>query len=185
MSSTTSDKVSQLRVMMGQAGEMHYKRIKLAKEIIEDKFWVMQNFSGDDFRAAEVLEKEYFGDLCGAINFWRLMRIIEEFPKLDDWRKYKFNLTVMSAEIDSRNKSKKKSNNRWSITQKDYEELESEKNRFRKLFESKKQETESAEVRIKELENTVAFLSKEKARLECKVAELEALIESFDIKKTG
>jgi hypothetical protein len=182
---TTNDKVMQLRAMLGQAGEMHFKRIKLAKEIIEDKTWVMTHFAGDEFRAAEVLEKDYFGDLCGAINFWRLIKIVEEFPKLEDWRKYKFNLTEMSAVIDARNKSKRKSGTRWSVSQRDYEELESERNRYRKLFDAKKEECEDKDSRIKQLEDMVANLTREKARLEKQVAEYEQIITAFDLKTAG
>lgn len=174
---TTNEKVVQLRNMLGQAGETHYKRIKLAKEIIDDKTWILTHFNGDKFRAGEVLEKDYFGDLCGAINFWRLIKIIEEFPKIEEWRKYKFNLTEMSAIIDARNRSKRKKSTRWSITQRDYEELESEKNRFRRLYDTKKDELEHAQARVAELEKAVITLTKEKARLEGKVAELETLLE--------
>jgi hypothetical protein len=173
---TTAEKVAQLRTMLGQAGELAYKRIKLAKEVIEDKAWLIVHFNGDEFRAAEVLERDYFGDLCGAINFWRLMKIIEEFPKIDDWRKYKFNLTEMSAIIDAKNKKRKKTS-RWSVTQREYEELESEKNRIKKLYDTKKSELETAQEKIAELEKTVAILTKEKARLEGRVAELQSLLD--------
>jgi exonuclease VII small subunit len=171
--------------MLGQAGEMHYKRIKLAKEIIADNGWVLTHFAGDEFRAAEVLEKDYFGDLCGAINFWRLLKIIDEFPKIEDWKKHKFNLTEMSAEIDARNHSKRKKGSRWSITQCDYEELESERNRYHKLYSSKKEECEEYNAKVKQLEDAVARLTREKAQLEKKVAEYEQLIETFNIKKTA
>ncbi len=174
---TTNEKVVQLRNMLGQAGEMHYKRISLAKQIIEDKIWIQTHFAGDEFRAGEVLEKDYFGDLCGAINFWRLIKIVEEFPKIEDWRKYKFNLTEMSAIIDAKNRSKRKKGTRWSVTQRDYEELESEKNRFRRLYDNNKTELEQARERIAQLEKAVATLTKEKARLEGQVAELTSLLE--------
>lgn len=182
---TTIEKVNQLRTLMGQAGELHHQRIKLAKEIINDKEWVQTNFNGDDFRAAEVLEKEYFGDLCGAISFWRLLKIIDEFPDIEDWKKRKFNLTEMSAEIDARNRSKRSRGTRWSVSQKEYEELEAEKNRFQKLYSSKNSEVENQTIRIKELEEAVRQLTKENANLKGQVAELESLIETFDVKKSA
>jgi hypothetical protein len=186
MSMTTIEKVQQLRTLLGQTGILHHKRIKLAKEIIDDKQWILTNFGGDEFRAAEVLEKEYFGDLCGAINFWRLIKIIEEYPDVKDWETFNFNLTEMSAIIDTRNRTKRnRGTTRWSVTQRDYEELEAEKNRFQKLFTTKNSDVEKKDARIKELEEAVKQLIREKARLEGKVAELEEIIEAFDVKKSA
>lgn len=171
---TTSEKIVQLHSMLGKAGEMHFERIKLAKEIISDNQWIVTNFNGDEQRAAETLEEDYFGDLCGAINFWRLMNIIEVFPDVEEWRKHKFNLTKLSALVDS--KQKKKPNHRWSVTQREYEQVEEERNRFRRLLNTNQDELKTAKDRISELEAVVANLVKEKARLEGEIANLAALI---------
>lgn len=178
----TSEKVILLWTMLGKAGEMHYTRIKLAKEILSDKDWLVSNFNGDQVRAGEALEKNYFGDLCGAISFWRLLRILEEFPNLSDWEKHKFNLTEMSAIIDI--KTKKKKSSRWSVTQQEVEELESDKNRFKRLYEQAKEELSAANQRIAELEKSVSFLTKEKARLTGQLAELQQIIDN-DHRKTA
>lgn len=174
-STPTSEKIVMLRTMLGKAGEMHYSRIKLAQEIISDKEWLVTNFNGDQILAGEALEKNYFGDLCGAISFWRLLRIIEEFPNIKDWKEHKFNLTKMSAIIDARNE--KKQGFRWSITQKEAKELESDKNRFKRLYEMAKADLESANKKIADLENTVLLLTKEKARLTKEIAELQEIVE--------
>lgn len=176
---TTNDKLIQLRTMLGQAGEMHYKRIKLAKEIIEDNMWLLSKFNGDEIKAGEVLEEDYFGDLCGAINFWRLLKILEEFPKIEDWKKHNFNLTKMSAIIDAREKGSRKKTTRWSVTQRDYESLEFEKNKLRKVCEERKKELEMVNSKVQNLENLVATLTREKARLEGKVAELQVIVNNL------
>jgi HAMP domain-containing protein len=171
---TTSEKVVQLHSLLGKAGAMHFERIKLAKEIISDNQWIISNFNGDESLAAEALEEDYLGDLCGAINFWRLMNIIEVFPNIKDWERHKFNLTKMSALIDSQ--QKKKANHRWSITQREYDEVETERNRLRRQLESSREELKTAKDRISELETAVSTLIKEKARLEGEIANLTALI---------
>lgn len=173
---STSEKIILLWSMLGKAGEMHYKRIKLAKEIISDKEWLATNFNGDQLRAGQAIEKNYFGDLCGAISFWRLLAIFEEFPNMSDWEKYKFNLTHMSALIDVKKKTKKSS--RWSITQQEVEDLRTDRNRFKKLYEQTKESLISANEKINELESSVTFLTKEKARLNQEIKELQEIVKN-------
>lgn len=171
---TTNEKILQLRQWIGEAGEMHYKRIKLAKEVISDKHWIAISFNGDDLKAGDALEKEYFGDLCGAISFWRLLKIIDEYPTIEEWRKFKFNLTAMSAEIDSRTKKPPIARtNRWSITQKAHEEVEMDRNRFKRMYEVKNQEVEASSRKIAELELKIITLTREKRQLEHEVADLQ------------
>lgn len=183
MSKSTQERLSMLGEMLGQAGAMHYKRITLAKEILDDKTWVMLQYKGDQIKAAEALEKTYFGDLCGAISIWRLLKIIEDFPNIKDWEARKFNLTAMSAEIDSRNKRSKSGDNRWSVTKREYEEVESEKDKLQRVVAQKVKEIEAKDAELKKQKELIERLTKDKARLEGRVQELEAFIKHFNLKK--
>lgn len=166
----------QLQKLLGQAGELHYKRIKLAKEIIDDAQWVLTHFGGDLHKAESLLEKKYFGDLCGAIAFRRLIMIYERFPDIETWKKYDFNLTHMSAIIDAERAAKRKKSSRWSVTQKEWEDLEGDRDRWKKLHTTEKKEKETLQQENERLKKQNSELMRENARLQGRIDELEQLV---------
>ena len=173
---TTNEKLMQLQNLLGQAGELHYKRIKLAKEIIDDAQWVLTHFGGNLHKAEALLEKQYFGDLCGAISFRRLLLIYERFPDIETWRKHHFNLTHLSATMDAERDAKKSRGSRWSVTQKEWDDLESDRDRHKKLLANERKEKETLLQENERLKKQIAELNKEIARLQGRNEEPETLI---------
>lgn len=90
-----TDKLLRLRDLISEAGHNYYERIKLASEILTDAVWVTETYNGDQFKAAEMLESQFFHDLCGVLSIFELMHIYQKFPAEADWKRHKYNLGAM------------------------------------------------------------------------------------------
>ncbi len=91
----TSEKLNRLKILVHEAGNNCYERIKLASEILADQEWVLEAFRGDTFKAADMLETSFFHDLCGMLSIYELMHIYQKFPDKTEWQKHKWNLRVL------------------------------------------------------------------------------------------
>lgn len=70
---TTATLLAELKVLSGQAGENAFHRIELARDILADNDWIATVYGGNETKAREAIESEYFGDLCGAVDLSQLL----------------------------------------------------------------------------------------------------------------
>jgi hypothetical protein len=168
---TTADKLKQLEVLRDQAGLLAFKRVCLAAEIIKDKDWIVANYEGSEMKAAKALEMRYFADLCGAINFWELIEILNHFPTLEKWQEYQFNLTAMSAVIDKSRKKVHKTINRVTLAA--HEELIMRLAVVETQLKEEKQRREEAEGKLLKTEGQLIIAVREIAQLKGQLAKFE------------
>jgi peptidoglycan hydrolase CwlO-like protein len=171
---STSQKLAQLQELLGKTGETHYQRIKLAAEILADNEWILNHFGGDTLKAETMLEQRYFADLCGAVTIRRLLLVFRHFPLIEQWKIHHFNFTKMSALADVERKTTKHS--RWSVTQKEWEDLEAERDNWKKQAKNEFGQRESLQQENDRLKRQIADLTRDKAKLQGRVEELESLL---------
>lgn len=175
---TTSQKLARLANLRSQGGRLAFERVTLAKEIIEDKAWLTTHFMDDEFAAADMLMTTYLGDLCGAINFFRLMKIREHFKTVEEWESYKFNLTAMSAAVEVTDKKPKEKRTTNRVTLKEYEELLGQKVHFEAKCKHLQEQLETAERRIQTLSAELQNALQKNAHHEGRIAQLELQLSS-------
>jgi hypothetical protein len=175
-------KLARLGELLNKAGELLFERLTLARELIQDKDWIAESFTGNLDRAADLLEKQYLGDLCGAVQFWRLMALRDRFKTLDDWRKHHFNITKLSAIYD-KEKPKRQPREVNRVTLKEYEQVLEEKQRFEALYKAEKLAREKAEGDLGKERQRVEAAIREKAISDGRAAELQRQLEQLQGKK--
>ena len=84
--------LARLKSLSNEAGSNHYERIGLVDRLLNDEQWLKSNWNGDDYKAAEALEENYFQDLSGSMTIFQLLQIFRRFPNLKDWVDRKYNL---------------------------------------------------------------------------------------------
>src|ERR1035438_4251480 len=89
--------LARLRVLIGQAGSNYFERISIASDLLDNQEWLLVAYQGDAFDAANMLEKLYFHDLCGAMTIWEILHIYQKFPTEKKWEAHKYNLKKMHA----------------------------------------------------------------------------------------
>ena len=90
--------LEQLSRMAGQAGELCYRRVALAAQLLADKEWLASDlFGGDKEAARQYLEERYFSDLCGAMTLGQLVLIYRSHSDIETWRQEGWNLQKLWA----------------------------------------------------------------------------------------
>jgi len=89
------------------AGERLYERLNLADKLLSDHAWVeaADGGGGDESRAIDRLEDTAFGDICGALSLPEMLEILHRVPNKETWKKNRYNLRKMHAEMVARNKA--------------------------------------------------------------------------------
>jgi hypothetical protein len=171
---TTADKLKQLEALRDQAGSLAFERVRLASEVIKDKDWIVKNYEGSEMKAAKALELRYFADLCGAINFWELIEILNYFPTLEKWQEYQFNLAAMCATIEKGRKKVSKIINRVTLAA--HEELIMRLAVVETQLKEEQQRREEAEGKLLKAEGQLTIAVRE-------IAQLKGQLAKFEIKK--
>lgn len=174
---SAATKLARLTELLDQAGELLFERITLAAELIRDTDWIAEGFSGNVDRAANTLEKRYLGDLCGAVQFWRLIALRERFPTIEQWRAKHFNITALSAIFDKEKPKQVREVNR--VTLKEYEEVVAEKAHFETLYKNEKVLREKAETALERERERVKAAIRDKAVADGRAAELQRQLDQL------
>ena len=109
MKNRTRKLLKSLCELANQAGEKAYERICQAREVFGDQLWIMDEFGGDEQKAAQKLETEYLADLCWKPNncLAILFGILEMFPKKSEWESRQWNISRLYAEYKVAQKKEK------------------------------------------------------------------------------
>lgn len=87
--SNRKETIDQLRALCSQSQEVMFERVNLAASLFADAAWV-ESIGGKEPAMSYV--GQFFTDLYGAIELYQLLEVLEEFPTVDEWRAYDFNL---------------------------------------------------------------------------------------------
>lgn len=180
----TNKLLMRLRDLSTQAGENYYERIQIADTLLKDKEWIAIHYSGNAFRAADHMQECYFHDLCGLMTIWDLMQVYRKFPKKDDWIKHKYNLRKMYEFTKVKTASTSGGGGtRRAAKIADLEKLEENNTLLKKQIQAKEKIVDEKDKKIAELESQVRTLQMEKARLQGRIEELEALLDRGFLKE--
>lgn len=178
---TTHQKLARLAQMRDANGPKMVKRIRLAVEIYRDKSWIDLEFNGDAARAAEVLEQDYLGELCGTVSFSKLILLCREFPDLEDWKRCKWNLQRIEAEYEKRKEERdeqtgeKEKRSKRSVTLKQFEEEEKKRKDAEYVAERLKNDVDNKDRLIAQLREDNERLRMEVSTLRGRLEELEKI----------
>lgn len=90
--------------LRNNAGEVLYKRLKIARDLLADREWVQspEQGGGDEAQAIDRLEEFCFAEVCGALSLSQMLEILREVPQQAAWKANKYNLRAMYAEMRAR-----------------------------------------------------------------------------------
>ena len=164
----TSELMAKLKNLAGQAGQSIRERLELVETILRDVEYVTASF-GDENKALETLEADCFGDLCGARSLPELLAIYREFPE-SEWKRFKWNLTRLLAEWDSKREKRTHVVENPPIKNAVYQDLHQRFEEQGVMLKGAKKELDKYKERTQELE-------RENLILKTRVEELERQLE--------
>lgn len=174
---STNTKLARLLELRNKAGNLAFERVKLAVDIFNDKQWVASTCGDDIDAAAKILQETYLADLCGAINFFRLVEIMREFPTQKAWEENKYNLTAMSAIIDIRRKQDKPKITRTTVTIKMYEELRDQLLALQAQLQREQTARQKLDAKVIQLQGQLDAAIRQKAQVQGQLADARQTIE--------
>lgn len=170
---TSAKLLARLGDLIATAGANYYERIQIADTLIQDKEWLLAEFKGDDYKAAEVLEEQYFHDLSGSLTIWQLMHVYRKFPNEADWRKHKYNLRKL-FELTKPEPTPRREYR--SVTRKLFEEVEQRAKEMEFQVKKVNKELSARDQEISSLKDKVSRLERENIKLKGQVEELEKIV---------
>ncbi len=117
--------IAQLKTEAKLGGASAYRRVVLAYQLMHDEEWLKSAYNNDEKAARSFLGANYLGDLLMASSLPKLFIVLQEFPTLKDWEKNKFDLKLMFAKIQMRDKQPR-NGVRWSRTKEEWEAQQAE-----------------------------------------------------------
>jgi hypothetical protein len=149
-----------------------FQRIKLAAELLADTDWLGEQHGGDEDRAGEWLEAEFFASLCGYVPLLKVVAVFRKFPSEATWAEYRYNLRALEALYDEARATEAgdQKPSRKTATLKQVQELEQKVSEAE--YAAKRERTEADRLR-----DEVAALKNENAELRGRVAELERIVD--------
>lgn len=160
-------KFAELVNLRDKAG--HYKRIKLASELIADKTWVEDpsGGGGDVNIALDRIEEGAFADLCGAVTISQLLEVYHHIPDEQVWKRHGYNFRKMWAEWNSSRKPAPKPASNGTTRQHTAQQTAVPPEQFNLLEEKEmKQQYKRAARTVETLEAKVETAEEKIARLE-------------------
>lgn len=154
MKKKTKELISTLRELAGKANECLYGRARIASMVLADLDYIAEVHGGNEDRAIESLQSEFFQDVCSYIPLGKVRLIYEMFPDPRTWADHNYNLNVMEQMLDEQLSVERTSPQR--------------RTRWKSVAASLEDELAIAKRKIKEL-------TEENQRLNRRVWELEKL----------
>lgn len=90
-----SDRIIDLKRLIGEAGKNYYARISHAIALLDDKNWIVESYAGDQYKAAESIENQFFYDLCGTWSIFQLLQIYRKYPTEKQWKEKNYNIGIL------------------------------------------------------------------------------------------
>ena len=166
--------LAELDSLQGQSGVAAHKRISIAVKIYDDADFLADLGITDHTKAADLLS-EKFEDLC--LSFAELRAMYKAFPNEDDWADGKLRtLHTRTLDLAEENKPEQAKRSVSRVTNKDYEELESDKDDVVCQLVYTKKTLDETKSEIDRLRDENLSLRNEKLRLEGRIEELEKLL---------
>lgn len=176
---TNAQKLAKLKELAGQAGRGVYERLKIVDTLLNDHAYVAESW-GDESKAFQVLEDDYFGDTSTELS--QLIEMFRAFPQEAQWAKFKWNVSRLFSqwEMDRRAAAKNESESRpvrVRATVKQMEELQSQVEEAKVIAKKTGEEMVAARDDNASLRAKVAELEKEIAALNARLDEKDKVIE--------
>jgi uncharacterized coiled-coil protein SlyX len=163
LANTPGQKLARLKELATGAAENYFERIALAHELLLDKLWIDAEHGGDANQAADILEEQYFHDLCGLLSVWNLIHVYQKFPTLEQWRRHKYNLRVMYDKCRADTASKKPA-------------AAKPKTPVEKKVEELRETVTTKDAEIRELRKQIGELQQENRKLRKKLEAIEKIL---------
>ena len=164
--------LDRLKELINDAGRNYYERVKIADQLLSNKVWMESAYGGDDYKDAEMLEREYFHDLSGSMSIFELLQIYRKFNNEGDWKKHNYNLKVLYAQC----KKVESSRSRTTVKLADFEAVQAEAAEFKFKYKENEKQLKIKMSCIEKLEERVRELENENAELRGRVNELERVL---------
>lgn len=180
--SRTTELVAKLRRMANEAGSALYERVCMAKDVLADNGWIAEVAEGDFGKAADLIEKDCFPEICTVLSIHDLLVLLKKFPERKQWQDAKWNLKLLWAEYEkslipdngSGTKEPQQRANWKMVAQRD-EEIKDLKFEIKRKNE-KENEWDNERMQLKQ---KVEQLQLENARLKGRIEQLEAVVENM------
>lgn len=178
----TMNLLAQLRNLHGKAGPLVFERASVAAKLLADAQWIAAEHGGDESKARDVLEDDYFGDI--GLTLGQLLQVHRAFPDVTQWRVHKFSLSRLWAAYQETKQTEKKESKASGenvrvgpISNKLYQEALDRVKHFEAV--AKKQETDAKKVmsEAEKLRQRCAELERDNIRLQARVDELERMMD--------
>ena len=176
MKKRTRELLARMKKLAAEGKENLWERIKVAAELVADHDWIASDHNGDELRAKDAIQMEYFHELNGTYTLGVLLAIYAEFPDESTWQEYRYNLSAMRALWEEARVSDEESRTRTSIKKADYDKVVED---LEVAAARAKQTQELLEKRSQELSELIAQnreLERENAILRGRIEELERLV---------
>ena len=96
---TTKQCLMELKKLAATTRENIYRRVELAATVLGDLDWIAVEHGGDEFKAHDAVQNEFFPDLDGYVSLGKLIDTYQNFPK-PKWEEYRFNVAAVVAAYD-------------------------------------------------------------------------------------
>jgi len=96
---TTKQCLMELKKLAATTRENIYRRVELAATVLGDLDWIAIEHGGDDLKAHDAVQNEFFPDLDGYVSLGKLIDTYRNFPR-PKWEEYRFNVAAVVAAYD-------------------------------------------------------------------------------------
>ena len=168
--------LKRLHELHGQAGPNIYERIRLASELLANRQWVESQHTGDEAKAGDWLQEQYFQDIGGLISVYMMRSMYDALPE-STWKEYKYNLKALRWEYQERtrlaDKDSSGNSGRRSVKVADFEKKEQEVKELEYKVKKTEESQASKEEIIRQQQQEIHRLQLENERLKGRIEELE------------
>jgi len=176
---TTTQLLAELKTLAGAARDNIFRRIQIVRQILDDHAWVARVYDGDEIKARDSLQHEYFHELNGAYTLGTLLSIHAMFADVKVWEQNRYNLQTMRALYEEQKVPDKPGIKQKRVSAKDLEEAEEKLQEATQYVRRAEELLKEREREIETLQSKVAALSEENALLRGRIYELEKATQRF------
>jgi hypothetical protein len=90
----TKEALLELKALASQATDNLYRRIGLAVQVLADLDWIATEHAGNDLKAQDALQSEFFRDLGGFLSLGELCAMYRALPQ-ERWAALRYNVAAV------------------------------------------------------------------------------------------
>ena len=162
---SAADRLRELSRLQSEVGHSLYLRAKYASELLADLQWLDAKHKGDQVKAAEYLEAEYFRDLAGLVDSFGVIQLHNIYRWIPDevkWQDASYNIRTLHNEYCNAHPVEKKDRASGArVSKAMLEEKEEEIRRLVRENAQLREQLEQAKQRISDLEKLVRALERD------------------------